>query len=938
MRLLLNLFASVLFSFNMLYGMQSNVIKGIVQDAKTGVYLEGVTIVIEESDLGTFTNENGEFLISNLNAKTVVLTCTYLGYKKFKKKIDLRKITTFTLNIKLEPIKEVVLDEIVIVGYQLQNNNIIKKKAEAIQIADFLIQDDISRYPDFAIADVASRIVGVTANFEEDEATRIGIRGLSPIFTFSSLDGMIIPSAENQTRIANFEAIPSSLINSIEVYKSRTADLDGNAIGGVFNLKTRSAWDSNKTFLNLRSFFGKYNFDEVPRTGKRNDINKNGLSSRHEATFATKFGANKNFGIVLAASYNLKDRDQTKHPKANYSFLDNNPLKPIPSRIRIDSYDNIVERYGGLVKFEYKPENNLYMSFSAGHFVKNDDEIRQGIRFDQLSFDESTASANSVKFTKARSRVSSNIWDINREITNLVYNANYDINSDSKLELMFGWASGKRKQDSGFTEFRGSSIEDNSGFFSSNGASASFSLDDPSTYNGNASNNYYSLNTLNNRRSSNVEKNTSLAINYTLNFKDKNWTLKTGYKFRNLDYVHNDYSLIADYIGGTPLNISDFLIKTNYIPNGTDYAMPLLDPYAINNYITSNSSQFKIPDNSMATIFGRGLVFLPEAEFKIEEVVNAGYISTRYNKDKLKLNFGLRIENTNSKSNRLVNINNQYDGTLSNVNTNYTSFLPSLGMSYNITNKLKFKSAYSKAIGRPDYLQLAPIEIIDEVNNRISKGNPDLKPRIADNLDSFIEFYFGEKNQNLLTLGWFYKYIKDDIINEVSTLGPNQVTTFVNSESSTISGIELNFIKNKLDFLPGFVSNFGISTNYLFIQGKTQLNSGEKIPLVNLPKHTINAQLFYQQNKFDARLSWNWTDNTLESYVKNNELENSYIFSYGTLNFSTRYNIYDNLSVILEVRNLNDANRGSFVGTNNINPIRVDEFGKSFWFGLNYAL
>ena len=86
-----------------------------------------------------------------------------------------------------------------------------------------------------------------------------------------------------------------------------------------------------------------------------------------------------------------------------------------------------------------------------------------------------------------------------------------------------------------------------------------------------------------------------------------------------------------------------------------------------------------------------------------------------------------------------------------------------------------------------------------------------------------------------------------------------EIFTPTNIDGFAVTGIELNFVKNDFDFLSGFLSNFGTSTNYSFIVGERFLNDGRRLAsIANLPRHSINAQLYYQTKKWDTRLAWNW--------------------------------------------------------------------------------
>jgi iron complex outermembrane recepter protein len=132
-------------------------------------------------------------------------------------------------------------DEIVVTGYVLQNREAIAAKRRNDRIGEFTSADEIGQQPDYNISDAFRRLPGVTTVFDEDEGRYVGIRGLNPNFTFGTMDGGLLATAERQNRQLNMEAIPTTAVSRLEVIKSRTPDIEGNAIGGIVNLVTRSA-------------------------------------------------------------------------------------------------------------------------------------------------------------------------------------------------------------------------------------------------------------------------------------------------------------------------------------------------------------------------------------------------------------------------------------------------------------------------------------------------------------------------------------------------------------------------------------------------------------------------------------------------------------------------------------------------------------------------
>ncbi len=901
-------------------------VEGTVLD-NNGNPLPGANVLEKGTSNGAQTDFDGRFslTVSNPNA---ILVISYLGF--LTNEIALNGQSDVSVSLQEDA---AALDEVVLESYKFQAASTIRAKKETVQIADFLTQDNIGRLPDFAAADAARRIAGVNTVFEEDEATQIGLRGLPPIYTFATIDGLAIPSADRNTRIANFEVIPSSSVARIEVYKSRTADLDGNAIGGVFNLKTRSAFDSDERVIIGSISVGDYNFDDVPRSS-RNDANKNGASIRSDFTFADRFGSSNQFGFVFSGSYNRKDRDELKYPRANWSFLNGDQTKPTPSRLRTNAYDNIINRYGGFVKLEFKPNDNFYTGISGSYFRKADSEIRYESRIDNLAFDEASLSPTGGRFTAGRSRLSNNIFEIEHKITNIIFDTYYKFDNKNKLDFKFGYTEGFRGEDGPGATYRTGTLTDISGTFSVDSDGLSYTLDNPTFYS-NAAN--YPLSGIGGFTRSDDEDFTSFQFNYGHNMENdsEGWGFKAGYKFRTLNHLFDQDNLSVSYNGADDLGLTQFILNENFQPDILGQPFPLFDPYAINDFVIANSSQFDLPSNSLGTKYGRGIVNDPSQGFNIEETINAFYGMVAYRGERFQFFGGLRYEDTKTTTSRDRQVGDVYDGSKSENKNDFSNLLPSLSLTYELSNDVKFKAAYSKGIGRADYGQLSPAEIVDVANDIIRRGNPDLKPRRSDSFDASFEYYF--KGGSVFSLGTFHKDIKDDIQTESTFDGTTEIFTVNNIDGFAVTGIELNFIKSDFNSLPGFLSNFGLISNYTFIVGERFLNNGQQLASIpNLPRHTINAQLFYQTKKWDTRLAWNWVDKTLTSIRTGQEFNNRYLAARSQLDWAASVKLNKTLSVFAEARNFTDANRTYLGGPNQSLAEEVTEYGSSYWLGLSF--
>jgi TonB-dependent receptor len=226
----------------------------------------------------------------------------------------------------------------------------------------------------------------------------------------------------------------------------------------------------------------------------------------------------------------------------------------------------------------------------------------------------------------------------------------------------------------------------------------------------------------------------------------------------------------------------------------------------------------------------------------------------------------------------------------------YDYWLPSFNARLEMGGGLQFRVAYSKSITPPEFgltrnfynLNLTADQQDIDVNGgpiaRATVGNPYLLPIEGTNLDFSAEYYFGKGGLGQLSLALFHKRLKGVLTNGTERVAFTNngatfdalVTTPVNSDDvGKVRGLELAY-QQVYDFLPGFLSGFGLNATYTYVKSKGVRQSTlsetdpdvaaglvsnvdtSKLPLQGLSKHTINFTPFYEKGPLSVRLAYNW--------------------------------------------------------------------------------
>ena len=170
-------------------------------------------------------------------------------------------------------------------------------------------------------------------------------------------------------------------------------------------------------------------------------------------------------------------------------------------------------------------------------------------------------------------------------------------------------------------------------------------------------------------------------------------------------------------------------------------------------------------------------------KFVYEEAVHAAYVQYSRNIWLFNVNAGGRYETVTMLS-ELINTNEKFENP-------YSSFYPSLSMSFGAPQLLQIQTSYSKRVNRPRSRQLNPFLSKQDARN-FRKGNPFLKPEYTDSY----EINFGRFSRGIsINLGAYYRYTTDEIerfkqVNEDGT----SIATYANIDEERTKGIEYNLV------------------------------------------------------------------------------------------------------------------------------------------------
>ncbi len=783
-------------------------LKGSVTDAKTGEPMNGATVTIKETGEKAFVQLDGKFVFKSLKPGTYTLLISFSNFKTDQQTIAIIDGKTLNIESSLEPSAVELTNVTFVSGGAGSDKNIRLMEKNSNQLVNIISSKNIQLLPDITVANVLQRVSGVTIEKSgSGEARYPIIRGMEKRYINTLVNGIKIPSPDNKNRFIPLDLFPSELLERLEVSKSLTPSLEGDAIGGTINLVMKDAPQAKLLQMNLsvgyNTTFASEDFLHFDKASmqKKSPSERNGatyvatpadFSVKHlnylpqpspvNTTFGftagNRFGKDKKFGFIISGSYQNLHRGTT----SNFFLPNSQPgLNNIPlfSDLQLRKYSVQSNRTGVTGKFDYHVNARNTLSYSTT-FVRLDD-YQTRIIFD-------TVALNSLVTNSQRSS-----WQYQS-----IYNNTLQGVHKLGKTLTADW--------SAVYSIANSHLPDQTQF-SHQYAIVSTSLTSDK------------LQSMSRIWSHNSDKDLSVYGNLTKNLKffGNAFELKAGglYRSKTRDNFYNSYSL-----------------------------SPILNEVFTN--INAATFVFSPASAGTPTLNGNNYTF--------NEKVSAGYLQGKWAvTDKLEALGGVRVEYTHQHyETALTKDVDAKSGTI-----HYTDVLPSIQFKYALNKNQNLRLAYYKALARPGFAELIPDGPDGEFFKEV--GDPQgLQHTLADNVDLRFEWFAPKAGQ--LLLGVFYKKIQDPI--EISAVKPLNINSLylepVNIGDATNYGFEAVYTH--------FFGKFGVSANYTYTKSSitndslifSSRNSAGQIvssrasetrPLQGQSDHIGNLSLIYKNPK-----------------------------------------------------------------------------------------
>ena len=869
-------------------------IRGVITERSTGEPLTGATIqLVDNSRYTTVSGLDGSFILRSVPRGEYLLRVTYIGFEMYEQRIDLLG-QNLTIEIQMQDLAT-RLDEVLISGRRLADTDESARTTErtADNVMNVIAARSIEVSPDITVANVIQRVSGVSLERSNNgDGQHAIVRGMDKRYNYTLVNGIKIPSPETKNRYVPLDIFPSDLLDRLEVTKSLTPAMEGDAIGGVIDMIMRDAPDRLLVHANVGSGYNQLFTDRdylgfnSGATSSQSPRAANGAT--YQATPADFTLDNLDFrdkrapvnrilgiavgnrflggrlGVIAAGSYQQTFRG------ANGLFFqtdtDRETNNPVYFQVQSREYSSEQARGGIHVKTDFEVNRNHKFDFYNAVIRLSDIETRARVDTNlRIGRDGAGFLGTGRLGYSYRSRqrdqqiINSTLQGRHLLLPNLEvqWSAVYSLatfNEPDRAELNL--ISGIRRNTAGELVF------------------------EPILYDRD----------LRRRWTNNSDQDLAAYLNTTYYItmlgEQVQWRAGGMMRMKTRENEYNEYLLRAQ-----PAE----QIWDGNVHNST---WQLVNPIGT-------------PRDAL--------------NYESDETVTAAYIQARFLVGKLQVLGGARYEGTDFSW-----VTNAPDRTPGRIgSTSYMNLLPSLHLKYMPFDRTNFRLSYFASLSRPNFFEVVPYEIIDE--DYREKGNPFLQHTEAHNIDLRYEHFPSPLDQIMVAV--FYKNIKNPI--EQALLIEAQQIFLQSNNFGTANnfGVEVDYTR--------YFRNWGIRAFYTFTESRIETSkifrfrddngsftSREQMqvrPLQGQSRHIANASVLYKNglSGTDAQISMVYTGariNSVSPYYENDIWQQSFT----QLDVSFDQRLTRNVTFYAKITNLlNTPLRADIRRENTVNPHQV---------------
>ena len=853
---------------------------------------------------------------------------------------------------------------IVVTGIRASLRSALQMKRNTDIISDNISSQQIGQLPDVTIAEELNRLPGVNTTRDRGNSSQASLRGLGPRFVFGLVNGREIASSEPSQDL-RWEEFPSEVLSGVQVYKAQDSAVVPGGIAATIDIRTIRPLDYHGPTVSLR-FGPTYNENGA------NLPNYSPWGYRGSAGFIKHLS--DNFAVALAASYQKEKNAFPDFRTWGWNTPDNTgghtgdingdgrpdnttwglntevknvvqTRKALVANVGWRASDNLTVNLDSLYS-SYTISENQFQTWYGNNILGNWSDSGSGpCGWNCGAYNSSVSSYVIENGTVVAAHLPNSFPNYESVIARyqekhdlLTVGANIDWHQgpwDVALDLSHSQANRDN-------QWRAIYLADQWGTgldYDLRGKPSASIL-----FNGTApwdpSIQYVSTGRLGNNGGPEHTKDHISAAALDLRYEIGSSLFKSfevGGRVSERGKRHRgfNYNLCA---GSTTSGICDANAhNVNVSQYVYDYTIPQFNAPTMVWGDWNDMWNAVYPDSSVPANSEQML-----AHTHVGEKTQEGYaklnIDTTLGTTPLTGGIGVRVAHVSTTSDGFTTLNNSTFTPVT-AHNSYTNILPSLNLTAHLTKDQLLRFGAAIAVARPplDVLTagffLSPI--VQNQQPTGSGGNPFLKPYKAKQIDLSYENYFHD--ESLFAVAPYFKHLDTFVAGgqQLETINGVQylVATSVNGKGGDVYGVETTF-QTRFFFLPGFLKNLGIYTNYTYAHSNVHEIAPASNPftMVGVAKHTAEFDTYYSQGPFEARVAFKYhSPFTVAPTWNGGNLKT--LASERIVDASVSYQITKKVGVRFQAHNLTNE-RSRFTSDNN--PSNLSNDGGYQLYGRSY--
>lgn len=880
---------------------------------------------------------------------------------------------------------------VVVSGIRASLSSSLTTKRLQDGVVDAVSAEDAGKFPDTNIAESLQRVTGVQIQRNNGEGRYISVRGLGPEFNNVLVNGRTMTS-DTGGREFSFDLLSSDLISKALVYKTSQPFLPEGGIGSTVDIQTArplsgkightsvinisDSYDTNSK-KNTPNLSGMYSFANDTRTfgvtgslsytdraSKQNkavndawnykdvamingDLNSKGLTMADVTTRK----------LYIPQSYGFQQEDESRKRLVANLTVQYNPSADW--KLTADAlYSRLDQKNSVIAISDWNNPTQLGVKYDAN------DQITSFLRPGSIFFANNPAIAGPGKLLGEANSNDMIVKGGDRLSITKAFglNSKWKLAQDWKLE---GDVSTSRTTSKSPDMWVVAGMVPKNGDVLTFGATPSVTfgdgIADPAAVRAHAVSN-------GDIRNGDALHEGRLNLSWAHEMGNfKGIDSGVAYSQRKVDrtsWYSDSWNAFSGYHVSLPSSLFTVTPMDNFMGAGAQPSAYLrFDPAAYLNYLNqpsllaqSNdpalySDKTKYPNGPMAIDYTK-----PNMT-GVEEKVSSVFVDSKWEGAGWSANAGIRMVHVNSGStgvsrtllsavkspNDTTYILNYGPASTTTVSNSYNSFLPSANLKFDLTSDMLLRLAASKTETRPT---LSKMGVDNWYGGRYGDvqtggGNPYLKPMQSKNLDLSYEWYLSKTN--FLGAALFMKDVSNFLETKLVDMKIPQFTETVhdtrvrNGQKGKIKGVELAG-QYAFDAAIPMLKGFGVAANYTYVDASATREGDSGAAACGYPglsPQSYNGSVFFENEKFQARMSYNWRNHFSIDCGGGSTLPRNRA-AYGQTDASLRYNITPSMALYLDAINLSNSRTHEYAN-NQSQFLTLEDVGRRVNLGLRMA-